>query len=347
MRPHNDSIISQQTDAPVVHIKEEVNETLFLQGFNLIPVVRPQRTDSFDAISYFVDDAKVKRNTGIDTLENLWMIFRYLEDRIDLKPNSSSVSILPPFEQFCLTLMTLKLDLKSVDFMTRYKLSEFEVTKCIDKFLPLMLEFLVPTYIQWLKREDNVNSLFIDVINVYKKGRVQSHIELFNEDVQKCVCFIDLLRVEGDRNEEHWNYLIAFSPSGLVSFVSTSFPGSLGQMELLKLSGLLDHLSHEDRLLMMKIADNDKMQFFKCDKADRRIAQLFSKPLVMDSFLYDKLEFRMKKIIKGFKNSFLLLRNLLSTGADSSSLFNLTSSTTVDRLIKVCCALYNISYRPS
>ena len=330
-------MITIQPEVQLIKVEPETYEASFLHAFDLAPVSERQ-FDSFDALAFFSNDAIVQSHTGIENLENLWMLYRFLEDRMEQQSDNSSSNSLPLFEQFCLTLMTLRLDLHPQDLRVLFRLPDSEMSMYIDRFLSFMTKFLVPFHILWLKREDVVHPLFLGM-------------EIANQDFQKCVCFVDFIQVQIDRNEEYLNYVIAFSSTGLVSFVSDGFPGN--QKDLLKLSGLLKHLSHDERFLI-KAAQfditNPKLEIFICDQMSPHSPLLIYKPLNLGKILNNALYVRVQNVTDAFKNRFLFLTNLLTTSLQqpsSLSLFDFNSPGSVDRLIKVCCALYNASALPS
>ena len=101
--------------------------------------------ERFHALSFFTNDAKVEYYTGFQSIEKLWMLFRFLEDQMD----QHQIDELPLFEQFCLTLIYLRQYLQPKDLAYRFNLTEMKVLVYIDRFLSAFTKFIVPSYIQW------------------------------------------------------------------------------------------------------------------------------------------------------------------------------------------------------
>ena len=280
----------------------------------------------FQASTFFTDDEKVEFYTGVDTIENLWLLFRFLEDRIDTTSDSNR---LPLFEQFCLTLMRLRLNLQPRDMAYRFGLVLPEVVDYITKFLSIMFTFLVPTYIHWSGREDTDSTL----PNCFKLSGLDD-----------CVCFVEHLQVSlstdlasDDDASKNLTYLIGFTPAGLVSFVSIGFPSNWKKEQIWLKSGILNHLEHGDWILTERgksvykaealhkavnpFVENFGLQLVQVDEEEE---ETFSKRIVVQS--------HCKRVIESLKKKFAIFQ---------SEITDFSSFSTVDQIIKVCCALHN------
>jgi hypothetical protein len=287
----------------------------------------------FQASTFFTDDEKVKFYTGIDSIEKLWLLFRYVEDRIDTA-SDSTINRLPLFEQFCITIMRLRLNLQPQDMAYRFGLELPELVDCITTFLSIMFKFLVPTHIHWSSRED-INST---LPNCFKRSNLDN-----------CVGVIEHLEVSmssdfgnEDGRSKHFIYLIGFTPAGFVSFVSIGFPANWKKEDIWLKSGILNHLEHGDWILteggksaykaealektVNPFVENFGLQLVQVDEEDKRIV----------------VQRQCKRVIESLKKRFAIFQSEI-TGL--SSIHSLAVSwdgmTTIDQMVKVCCALHN------
>ena len=278
----------------------------------------------FEASTFFTDDATVQLQTGIDTLENLCLIFRFLEDQMTQQSSNPALTPLPLFEQFCLTLMSLRLNLKPRDIAIRHNLLESYVSSFVNRFIADMMEVFVPTYIQWEKREDMT----------FLSG-------IFNsKPLNNCVCIAFFLSVNTLQSDERsLKYLIAFSPTGLVSYVSTGLLSTLGDIALLKGSSeFLQKISKGDQLVLLT-EDKDTIEFFEGSKF--HCHKIIKSSIYLSNDMLKELLFRSQSIINAFKSRFSVLQPV--NRPSHSAAINCTTIRLFDRLVKVCCALHNVN----
>ena len=204
----------------------------------------PVSQTQFCAMTFFTDDKKVEFYTGVDSIEKLWLLFRFVEDRIE--STIISTNKLPLFEQFCLALIRLRLNLQPKDMAYRFGIELEELVGYITRFFSILAFYFAPTYINWPSRED------------LKSIRVPGLLD--------CVSIVELLKVSlsidfgKEDDDKSLTYLIGFTPAGLVSYVSLGFPSSWKKENIWQKSGILNQLHHDD----MVITDGGKT-LYKAD----------------------------------------------------------------------------------
>jgi hypothetical protein len=276
----------------------------------------------------------------MDSIEKLWLLFRYVEDRIEKATSSSnSTNRLPLFEQFCLTLIRLRLNLKPKDMSNRFGLKLPELIDYITRFFSIMFKFLVPAYIHWSNRED-INST---LPNCFKLSGLDD-----------CVCIVELLEVSLSRDFfskddkcKKLTYLIGFTPTGLVSFVSIGFPAASKKENIWLKSGILNQLEHGDWVL----AETGKL-VYKAEALKKTVnpfVENFGLQLVLvdEEETFSKrivIQRHCKRVVESLKKRFAIFQTEI-TGLSSVSPLAVSwnGMATVDQMVKVCCALHNNS----
>lgn len=80
------------------------------------------------------DDQKIAYYTGFKGLEKLWLVFRFVEDRLDANGCRPDESTLPLFEQFCLALMYLQHGFHPRDLAYRFHMEREDVATFIERY---------------------------------------------------------------------------------------------------------------------------------------------------------------------------------------------------------------------
>ena len=285
--------------------------------------------NEFNASTLFTDDVAVQFHTSIDTLENLRSLFCYLNSQMDKWPEKYSSSVpIPRFEQFCLTLMSIRYDLQPRDIASQFNLSKYDVTRCVDRFISAMIQFLVPR--RWQKCKDEENST--PSLATIFKGQCP---------LGKSVYIIDFVQVQVDRGFNYLKFFISFSACGRVCYAWTGYPGLINEIHMLRFSGMLAQLSHGDILICK--SSNQMIDVFEFDQSSHNQLKKSSLILEFESLLH------VRKIINVFKSRFAILRNMSVSSPYSTNYCNFYhvshSSPSVDLSVQVCCAIHNSNPR--
>ena len=147
---------------------------------------------------------------------------------------------LDPLNQFFLTLMKLKLDLRSLDLAVRFGISESLVSRYITTWVCFLYQHLKE--IEWMSAVEQVAS-------------TQPHA--FREKYPTTFAIIDgseifietpsYLQIQSSTwsNYKHHNtakFLIACTPNGAICYISPLYVGSISDVELTRVSGFIQKL---------------------------------------------------------------------------------------------------------
>ena len=186
---------------------------------------------------------KVCYYTGLPSIEILDAVFEFVTPYV---PNRRSAT--PPFQQFLMVLMKLRLNVDNELLSTLFNVHASTVSRYFRKWMDVMYERLKPL-VMWPDHEQ-----------LYKT----MPMEFRRNNFSKCVVIIDCFEVFMERpkglmaraqtwsNYKHHNtvkFLIGISPQGSITFVSKGWGGRVSDQHLTEHCGILDHLLPGDIIL--------------------------------------------------------------------------------------------------
>lgn len=250
---------------------------------------------------------------------------------------------LPYFQQFCLTLMKLRLNLREQDLAYRFKTSKATVSRYFHFWVHAMYQCFVPALIIWPLREHLRATLPF----------------CFRERFSKCVCVIDCFEIFIDRpikikerastfssykSHNTVKYLIAITPQGTVSFISNSkgYGGRTSDKFIVEDSGFLDKLAYGDLILADRgftiheavTLQNAQLQIPAFVKNKLQFSQLE----VEESRSLSRVRVHVERVIGAVEQRFSTLQGPLH---HSALLSDEDQIATIDKMVATCCALYN------
>lgn len=286
------------------------------------------------------DDAKVEFYTSVNGLEKLWFLFRFIEDRIASNNEinqSMNDSALPLFEQFCLTIITLRMNADPQDLGYRFNLSRSDVAAYVDHWITILFQLLPQSEIIW---------------------PTDSH-EIFpkNSELAGLVAVVDLVQLPTFGGPHSAQYLLAFNPAnGSVIFVSNSFPFNKHRAEFVWSScGILNNLSERDKLVLTnggatlyKTMDLGLVGQPQSDAQCKTLFVLVNDRIQLHLVKSKELPGGLRKLAsalnasEALKNRFAVLKNPALRTMSSVTIQNGAHWSGMAKVVHVCCALHNI-----
>lgn len=211
---------------------------------------------SIDQIKH--DDHLVSFYTGFPSFAMFLEFYQFLGPAVDklhywgTKPDAKKrhrSTKLTPMDQLFLTLVKLRLDLKVFDLAFRFNISTGLVSRYFNTWICFLYHHLKE--IDWMPSTKQV------------EGTLPS---AFREKYPSTYCIIDgseiFMETPSDlhmqsstwSNYKHHNtvkFLIGCTPNGCISFISPLYVGSISDVELTRVSGLLTHLEDKPGISIM------------------------------------------------------------------------------------------------
>ena len=127
----------------------------------------------------FKSDDAIKFYTGLPSYPRLKAVFDLASGYIKGKHGNSLLTL---FQEFLLTLMKIRLNLRDQDLGFRFSVSQFTVSRIFLKWIDILYVHLKPI-IQWPSREAVAKTMPFD----------------FRRDFGRCICIIDCFEVFCER----------------------------------------------------------------------------------------------------------------------------------------------------
>lgn len=244
-------------------------------------------------------------------------------------------------DEFLLTIMKLRLNLRNADLAFRFGIAESTVSKIIHKWLNILyvsLKFLI----HWPTRDEVRATL----------------PECFRSKFGKAVVIIDCTEVFIERatnllaRSQTWSnykshntikYLLGITPQGTISFVSKAWGGRVSDKQITQECGLLQLLLPGDLVLAdrgFNIYELIGMQQAeaKLPSFTRGKSQLSAKE-VQDSRELAVVRIHIERLIGVIKQKYTILEGILPISFIKADAVDVSVA---DKLMVICCALVNL-----
>lgn len=291
---------------------------------------------SFRQESFRDNDEVVQQLTGLASYAKFMIVFSLVSGF--LKAGSG----LTNFQCFLITLMRMRLNLPLCFFEHMFNVTQSTVAEVFNDTLDVMHKRL-SRLIVW-------------------PGKEQIQISLpmcFRAMFNNCTSIIDCLEIRIEKpknmtasaqtcpqykNHDTVKYLISVTPQGVVSFVSKGLEGLTSDKDLTERCGYLDKLSLGD-VILADIRFNIK-ETMGLRSADLKI-QAFTKgklqlhPLELDETKgLVAVQIHVERVISLVRNKYTILQSTVPHSLCSTT--DGGQTTTLDKMVTVCCALCNI-----
>lgn len=285
---------------------------------------------------------RVKFYTGLPSFKLLKIVFKFVAPSVDfLNRNPTKLT---NFQEFVIVLAKLRLDSPLQDFAYQVNVSVATISRILLKWLTILDVKLSPL-IKWPERE----VLWLSTPACYRAS--------FGK---KVVVIVDCFEVFMERpsnllgractwsSYKHHNtvkVLIGIAPQGVISFVSEAWGGRVSDKHLTEHCGILDHLLPGDVVLADRgfdISDSVGMMQARLHipsftKGKDQLSSLE----VEETRSIANVRIHVERVIGAVRQRYTLLKGTLPI--DFIIKRNQEDIPLVDRMIRVCCALNNIS----
>ncbi|XP_069114764.1 uncharacterized protein [Argopecten irradians] len=284
------------------------------------------------------NDDKVKLFTGLPGFSVLMTVFMLIEPHLPLSHNSA----LTKFQQMMLVFMRLKMNLPVLYVADRFGISTGTVSKVFANTLNVFYKRL-KRLVYWPSTDELRKTMPV----VFRKDfglKVTVIIDCFE-------IFTDrpsnlMARAQTWSSYKHHNtvkYLIGIAPQGSISFLSKGYGGRVSDKFVTNDCGLLDKLGYGDIVLADRgfdIADSvaqvsAEVKIPASTKGKSQLAALD----VEQTRKIAHVRIHVERVIGLVRNKYKILQDTLPLDYFHS---HDNSTTTIDKIVTVCCALTNL-----
>lgn len=253
------SVSNRQSDTSVIINTALVARIEVLEAENkaMKKEMSVQRAKYFRLEDIKENDKLIRFYTGFDSYETLLAFFEFLGDAVNklnywgTKPSKGKrrKMKLDPFNQLFMTLIKLRLNTLERDLSIRFGISIAVVSKYFITWVNFLYCHLCE--IQWLPDVTQVKST---LPHSFKDKYPNTYIILDATEI-----FIETpndLHAQSSTwsNYKHHNtakFLVGCTPNGAISFISPLYVGSISDVELTKVSGLIEQLKGKANISVM------------------------------------------------------------------------------------------------
>ncbi|XP_032798227.2 uncharacterized protein LOC116934913 isoform X2 [Daphnia magna] len=324
-------------------LKDSSNQILELtKEVKNLDQINQQKIADTDISKFIINnDKRCKFYTGIDSYEKLIALFDFIEQSA---PKPHPLEVLTHFQQFVLTLVKLRLNLRLEDLGHRFNIAKSTVSKYVHIWVTGMYQVFVPTFPFW-PGEREVKATLPMVFREHFE-RCISIIDCFEIFVQRSTKFKE--RTSTFSSYKHHNtikYLISLTPQGTVSFISLGYGGRCSDKFIVEDSGYIDNLKEGYVVLadrgflvndLINLCDAElKTPAFKSERS--QLSQLE----VEKCRTLSKVRIHVERVIGTLKQRFSILsgplhHEMFFTDEDEICF--------VDKIVKVASALNNCNF---
>ena len=286
------------------------------------------------------NDDKTKFYTGIANFVLLINVFNLVAKHI----KHTSTNVLPPFLEFIITLMKIKLNCPFQDLAYRFGVSVSTVSRIFDKWIDIMstrLQFLI----LWPQREELIKTMPL----VFKQNfgnKVAVIIDCFEVFIERPSSLI--ARAMTWSNYKHHNtvkFLIGITPQGVISFISKAWGGRVSDKHVTENSGVLRKLLPGDIVLADRGFDiADSVGFYQAKlyiPAFTKGKKQLSVQEVEETRKIANVRIHVERVIGLVRRKYVILQSILPTELVKAKPGE--SLAPFDKIARVCCALTNLS----
>ena len=330
----------QTEDVPTVRESDLMEKVSSLQSV-IVEKERMIAEQKFRLERIKNDDSQVSFYTRFQSYKALLAFFTFLGPAaeclcysnvtVETKKKRRNLSI-PPIEELFMTFIRLRLGLMEQDIVYRFSLSQSTVSRIITNWI-YFLYFELKKIPLWASREVIQSNMPESFKKLYPKTRVIIDATEIYID-QPRLPDIKQMTFSNYKNSNTFKALVGISSDGVITFVSSLYPGSISDKELTRQSGILDLLNCGDSVMADRGFDIE-------DDLILRGVHLNMPPFLRGKKQFEEneliitrriasLKIHVERAMERIKNFYIFDRSLPVHMTDVA-----------DRLFFVCCAFTN------
>ena len=285
----------------------------------------------------FLDNpSKVCYFTGLPSMAVLIAVFDFVSVCV-----STSRSALPPFQQYLMVLMKLRLNVDNELLSSLFHVHASTVSRYFQKWICVMYERMKPL-VMWPDQEQLHKTMPME----------------FRKNFGRCIVIIDCFEVFMERpkglmaraqtwsNYKHHNtvkFLIGISPQGSITYVSKGWGGRVSDQYLTQSCGILEHLLPGDLVLADRGFNVQESASLFCaevklppfTKGKRQLSQCE----VDRARQLSRVRIHVERVIGLLRQKYKILSGTLPINFIKCSAGEEYS--TIDKIVTICSALCN------
>ena len=241
-------------------LKKEIDE--LKSELQLLKKRHEQSKTVFDIDNFQGSDKDISFYTGFQNYATLKLCFSILEPNLgniiygkykkcNDPDNPGRPRKLSKWQEFIMVLMRIRLGLFARDLAHRFDISESTVSTVFRAWVKFLRAELEPVCIIWPSKEQIrhympplFNKLYPDLVSIIDCTEI--YMENPSGLDNQSACYSQY------KSHNTMKGLIGITPSGVISFVSDLYTGSISDPEIVKKSGYLDNLNKGDWVMADK-----------------------------------------------------------------------------------------------
>ena len=299
--------------------------------------------ERFRLANFKGDDGKITFHTGFPSYDSLSAFYDFLGPAVNELCYSSNKNgqdsqkrcrprILPPFEEFFLTMVRLRLGLMEQDLAYRFGISQPTVSRIVFTWINFMYVKLKEIPL-WPPRKLLLSNMPKQFKEYYPTTRViLDATEIYVE--QPDLPELQQMTFSNYKNDNTFKGIVGISPDGVVIFVSPLFPGCISDKDLTRRCGILDILEPGDSVMADRGFDIEEDLILRGVSLNippfMRGKKQLSENEVVTTRRIASLRIHVERAMGRIKNYHIFDRALPAT-----------MTTIADRIFFVCCVLTN------
>jgi hypothetical protein len=253
--------LTDLTSSKMNHLEEIAEDYFSLQNIYYSLKKRVSLDFSNLTVDSFKDDPQINFYTGLVNVKILRWIFDFVWPHAPHTTNNK----LTNFQEFCLFLVRLRLNLLTQDLGYRFNIAQETASRIFNKWLDIMY-LRLRKVVFWPEREDLIKTTPESFKSSFE-GHVAVIIDCFEISINR-PSSLDA-RAETWSNYKQRNtvkYLIGITPQGFISYISEGYGGRCSDKYVTETSGILNNLIPGDVILADRGFMNINSVGFFCAK---------------------------------------------------------------------------------